>query len=498
MGSKKHRKVNLIALSYYSRRDIQEEIFNFCKNRETVPNFNMEFFGKRPDVLDYPSDISELAKKGSTSFHCSEEIWDDPLKINVNMTPEEYNKIRTGWDFLIDIDSKYLDYSKIAADLIIKALKYNDVENFGIKFSGSKGFHLIVPWNSFPEEINGIKTKDMFPEWPRAIAGYIDSLIKDKLNEEIIRLTNPNKEMEFESIYIPTGEIAISDNISEYICENCRTKMVSMVTPKSKRKIMRCNVCDSIMVKTKEEEVFFASNKDNSKKNPQNFEKKLKTSSLIDSVDIVLVSPRHLFRAPYSLHEKTALCSTVLSPEQLRDFVPSDADPLKVKVVPFYPSAKKDESKKLLLNALDWVEKKQEKPRKYDGKEIDLSGVKISPSMFPPTINKILEGTKSDGRKRALSILVSFFSSLNFPRDYIEETINEWNKKNYSPLKQGYINSQIDWALKNKRLPPNYDKPVYRDLGVLMKNEGFKNPINFTVREIFKQKSKINKGKLNK
>lgn len=496
---KKQRKINLIASSYYSRKDVQNMIYEFCKNRETIPNFNNEFFGKRPDILDYPEDIMSLVKKGATSFHCSEEIWDDPLKIDTNMNVEQYNQIRTGWDFLIDIDSQYLDYSKLAAEMIIKALRYNGVENFGIKFSGSKGFHLIVPWEAFPEEVYGIKTKDMFPEWPRAIAGYIDSLIHDKLSERIISMSSPDKEHEFDMIYIPTGEIAIESNITTFICENCKTKLVSMLPIKSKRKIMRCNVCSTKMEKIKEEPAFFSvSNKDNSKKSPENFSKKIRISDLVDSVDIILVAPRHLFRAPYSLHEKTALCSAVLSPEEIENFVPSDADPLKVTLKNFYPKVEKEEAKKLLLNALDWVEKKQEKVKKYDGREIDLSGVKISENMFPRTILKILEGSKSDGRKRALGILVAFFSSLDLPRDYMEEKISEWNKKNYQPLKEGYIKSQIDWALKNKRLPPNYDKPIYRELGVLSQTDGFKNPINFTIREILRQKSKSSKGKINK
>ena len=95
----KLRKVQEIALFYYSRKDIQQVIYDFCKNRETVPRY-LEGFGKRPDALDYPSDIMTLVKKGATSFHCSEEIWEDPMKINTDMTPELYNKIRTGWDFL--------------------------------------------------------------------------------------------------------------------------------------------------------------------------------------------------------------------------------------------------------------------------------------------------------------------------------------------------------------------------------------------------------------
>ena len=65
------RKVQVEALSWYSRREVQDAIFSFCKNRETIGNFNQEFFAKRPDVLDYPSDIPSLVKKGVTSFHCS-------------------------------------------------------------------------------------------------------------------------------------------------------------------------------------------------------------------------------------------------------------------------------------------------------------------------------------------------------------------------------------------------------------------------------------------
>jgi len=71
------------------------------------------------------------------------------------MREEEFDNLREGGDFLIDIDSKYLDYSKISAQLLIQALEFHGVKNMGIKFSGSKGFHIIVPWKSFPKEVYG-------------------------------------------------------------------------------------------------------------------------------------------------------------------------------------------------------------------------------------------------------------------------------------------------------------------------------------------------------
>ena len=471
------RKVQIIAPAYYSRKDVQEAIFNFCKNRETVPRY-LEGFGKRPDALDYPSDVISLVKNGATSFHCSEEIWSNPMNINTDMTPERYDEIRTGWDFLIDIDSKYLDYSKIAARLIIKFLEHHGLKHIGIKFSGSKGFHILVPWKAFPPEMNGEKTSSKFPEWPRAIAGYVSESIHDKLMGEMMSISKVKAT--YEITYLPTGEPAIEKLSSNYECKKCKFKMSSVISIKKK---LRCPNCQFDLEKISEKKMYVAdSNKDNNQKNPQLFSRKQTTTGLIDTVDIVLVAPRHLFRAPYSLHEKTSLVSVVLTKEEMSNFEVEMADPLRAKIRDYDPHGEEGEGRELLLQSLDWA-KKKEKVKKFDGKAIDLKGLKITEDMFPPVIKKLMEGMKMDGRKRALSVLLAFFSSLGFPKEFIEEKIAEWNKKNYKPLREGYVNSQIDWIVKNKRLPPNYDKPTYKELGVLSETEGLKNPINYTIRE---------------
>jgi hypothetical protein len=95
--------------------------------------------------LQYKSDVFELVKRGATSFHCSEELWENPLNIQTGMNEKQLNELRIGWDLLLDIDSKYIDYSKIYAKIIINFLEFSGVKNVGIKFSGSKGFHIIVP-----------------------------------------------------------------------------------------------------------------------------------------------------------------------------------------------------------------------------------------------------------------------------------------------------------------------------------------------------------------
>lgn len=402
----KEKKINNISLTYYSRKDIQEAIFNFCLGRETIPR-HFDNFGKRPDILEYPSDIIQQVKQGWTSFHCSEELWKNPLELSTDLKPEQMNDLRKGWDLLIDIDSKYLDYSKIACNLIIEALKFHSIRNFGVKFSGSKGFHIIVPWKAFPKQLARQETKNMFPEWPRIIVSYIREMINKKLIE------------------------AISD-----------------ITTKERKSY----------VKDKEE-----------------------AKKVIP--DLILVSPRHLFRAPYSLHEK-GLVSVVLDEEEIKNFQPKMADPLRIKVKNFYPQPEKDEAQELLISALDWYKQEKEeirdKKRKFQEVKIDKSKI-----IFPPCILNIMKGLQ-DGRKRALFILLNYFRSLGLDFEEIEKKIEEWNKKNPKLLKQGYINSQLQWHKRQKKvLPPNCDKIYYKDIGICEKDElcsKIKNPVNYTVK----------------
>lgn len=413
----KEQRVRKITNLYYSRKDIQQAIFQFSENREICPRY-FEGFGKRPDTFQYPSDIFELVKKGATSFHSSEEIWQDPLKIKTGMSEQESNELRTGWDLLIDIDSKYIDYSKISAQVIIEMLKFHGVKNFSIKFSGSKGFHIIVPWNAFPKEINGVKTSDMFPEWARIITQYIMEKTQSRLIEKITDLTRPSK----------------------YVKDFQAPKEVMP--------------------------------------------------------DIILVSPRHLFRMPYSLHEKTALASVVLNEEELEKFELTHADPLKAIPKNFYPEAEEGEAKELLVQALDWGrEHIQEQQEKSKGKFANYKPIElknISEEVYPPCILNILKGI-GDGKKRALFALINFFRSIGMPKEDLEKKIYEWNEKNQVPLKKGYIFSQLNWAYRRKPILPPNCKEFYQGIAVCIPDtlcSRIKNPINYTVRKNFSPKNK--------
>ncbi len=379
--------------------------------------------------------------------------------------------------------------------------------------SGNKGFHIIIPWKAFPEEVYGQKTKDMFPEWPRAICNYLSKIIQPKLAEKIFEQEDSLKE-----IAKRTGkkqeELLITECLSchkpaekrelvTWECPNCKNEVIML---RKTKRIPKCpnDDCRNSLVEIKSKEIFYCKFCDiNSNKEPDMFAKeRQKTESLIEA-DLILVAPRHLFRMPYSLHEKTALSSIVIDKEKVKEFQITDAKPFKKDIKNFYPDAKPDEARELLLQALDLKEQNEAtekfqikpKPKEFNNIKKDYKQVKIpNPTidLYPPCIKNILKGVKQDGRKRALFVLINFFKSLGLDNEELETQINEWNEKNYKPLKQGYVRSQLYWHNKqNSRLPPNCDKPNYNDLGVCSPDElcrQVKNPVNYAMKMYFKKK----------
>ena len=517
----KEQRIREILFLYYLRKDVRNAIFKFSQDRECIPRY-FEGFGKRPDSFQYEADILEQVRRGATSFHCSEELWSDPLEISTEFSAEQFDELRVGWDLLLDIDSPYLEYSKIYADLLIKTLEFHGIQNIGVKFSGSKGFHIIIPWKAFPKEIYGQKTKDMFPEWPRLICEYLTSIIQPKLADAIYgeqslkELAEKTGKSE-EDLMITECKLcnrpAIKKILITWECPHCKNQIVNLEGTFNNRKKPKCPDCRKDLEEKKDlmQEIYSCDFcQISSEKNPNDFAKtREKTETLIEA-DLILVSPRHLFRMPYSLHEKTALASIVIDKNKIKDFQIKDANALKVEVKDFCPNSKPNEAKELLLQALDWKEQKnqQDQYRKEskteqlknknfeidnnDNKKGEYKQIQIpdpSPEIYPPCIKKLLNGVKDDGRKRALFVLINFFKSLGTDEQILEEIINKWNEKNYKPLKKGYIQSQLSWyKRKSARMPPNCDKTNYKDLNICQPDalcRKIKNPVNYAVKRYF-------------
>ncbi len=415
-------------LKHYSRKDVQKEIVKICKNREVAVNFGNKGFGKRPDVIQYEADVNELAKQGASSFHISVERWNDPLQLSSGITKRDMDEIRSGFDLLLDVDSKFVAYSKIGAYLVIEALKFYNIKNIFVKFSGGSGFHILVPYESFPLNVNNFETRKLFPDGVRVIAAYLRDMIKQHLSEQILSL-NTIEEIS-KNLNIPLKDLISDDGFNPF--------------------------------------------------------------SVVD-IDSVLISPRHLFRSPYSINEKTGLVSVPIEYENVRKFDLKSAkiNNIEVGKVNFLQDLKGDngEAGKLILQAFDWAMRNKREEIKELNKAKDFTAPinAISTDFFPPCMKLGLQGLK-DGKKRFVFILINFLRSSGWNMDSIKEFLLKWNKKNPEPLREGYILSQISWASRQKvMLPPNCDNQAYyMGIGICCPDDlckKIKNPVNYAIRK---------------
>lgn len=217
-------------------------------------------------------------------------------------------------------------------------------------------------------------------------------------------------------------------------------------------------------------------------------------------VDPVLISPRHLFRMPYSLNGKTFLVSLPLKPERISEFerMQAKADSVKIEN-PFLGNGEKNEAELLITEALDWHARMRKKEERRIERSLQITRP-VPPERFPPCVKNILNGL-ADGRKRSLFILLNFLRSSKWTWEDIEKFIAEWNAKNKPPLHENYVRSQVRWhRARNKEvLPPNCShEGWYKDFGVCAPDEkckSVKNPVNYALRGMEKaEKEKPKKG----
>ncbi len=422
-------------LEWYSRKDVQNNILKIAKNREVVSVFKDGNFGKRPDMISYPSDIINAVENGAVSFHCSVERWSNPMKLEPGMTKENLDELRIGWDVLIDPDVNDFEIAKISVKQIIEAFKDFGIRNYYIKFTGGKGFHIAIPFESLPKKVNLKPTSKQYPELLEKIIGFLKWYLEDLMREALLEIGTTNE-----------------------IANRINKKVEEVLT--------------------------------NGKLDP------------FKVVNLDVFGSRHLFRMPFALNEKTFLVSLPISEKDIDKFEKEDAKVENVKIKEsFLVKGIEGEAEALIIEALDWatrykrVEKIISELPSLPRKKVR----KIPEQFFPPCIKRILEGM-NDGRKRSVFILINFLRNVGWNNEDIEKKIYEWNEKNYPPLRESYIRTQLRWHFRQKRnlLPPNCDNPIfYEDMGLKDKCEEcrkkgeVKNPINypFLLLKRFKKKS---------
>ncbi len=415
------------ALVYYKRKEIQQAILAQAANKEVVGSFNGQSYAKRPDILQYPQDVLSLVQQGVTSFHASEELWTNPLHIVTGMSKDETLRLRKGWDLVLDIDCHDWVLSQYSAEYIVKALEYMGIQSLSIKFSGNHGFHIGVPFEAFPEDIQGKKTKTLFPDAPRRIAAYIQHLIRDQLKKKLLEhfslltiATNAKKEL---SAILTNGEFD-------------PFKAVSI---------------DTILISSRHlYRMAYSFNEKSGLISLPIDPKKIMEFSLQEAQPQAVKVTRHFL-------ERTSI-------------TPLQANQLILQAYDFKPNIELP---------------KEEKHRDYE----ELKEA-IPETFFPECIKKILGGI-DDGKKRAVFILVNFLRSVGWTKDQIEEKIYQWNTMNKAPLREVYIKSQLRHAFeKTSVLPPSCKNEMYyKDLGVQCEAricERWKNPVAVAKRSVYR------------
>jgi DNA primase catalytic subunit len=494
-------------LRHYKRLDVQNAMVNSSKSREIAVRFD-KGFGKRPDILSYPNDVLEMAKKGATSFHVSEERWENPLHLLTGMRKKDQDALRTGWDLVLDIDCKSWKYSKIITNLLIQELKIHGVKSISCKFSGNKGFHIGVPFEAFPESIHDEPVKALFPEGVRRIATYLTMKIEPKLLSYIKAndsIENINKELAKpvtqKTVCKQCDKEQETKQKFQFTCPKCNHQIFT----EAEEKYKTCPQCSGIMLKADLTIIKCRYCQST------NFEEKLDLTNLLD-VDTVLISSRHLYRMPYSLHEKSGLVSIPVNPETILDFKKEEAKPEHVNFSYKFldtTNTQSGEAAQLILEAFDFkpesvqkaekeTEKKFKQSKKFD--DIDEVQEKIPEELFPPCIKIGLQGME-DGRKRFLFAATNFLSSAGYTNEEMQEIFDEWNKKNPEALREVNIKGHLRYHKSNKKnvMPPNCgNKAYYKDLGICKPDlhcPKIKNPFQYAKRKMFILKLKENSGR---
>lgn len=345
------------------------------------------------------------------------------------MKKKDAENLRIGWDLVLDIDCPFLEYAKIAADLVIKALKYHGIKSISCKFSGGTGFHIGVPFEAFPDKVHDKETRLLFPDGPRKIALYLKEMIKRHLTDEILK----------------------KETISQLIKK----------TGKGFKEIVKHNVFDPFSI--------------------LNIDTLLISSRHLYRMPYVFNEKTGLVSIPINPDKVLSFNRAIASPNYVR-----------VSKFRFLDksSAEKNEANKLIVQAFDFSESRTEEIKIKNEKIYAMPEFALQEKFFPPCIQNILKGIE-DGKKRSIFILVNFLTSVGWDYEKIENLLRDWNKKNPEPVREVYIVGQLRYHKQQKKkiLPPNCQNLMYyKDFGVCTPDnlcQKIKNPVNYSRRKTF-------------
>lgn len=402
--------------AWYSRRDVQSAIIALAKHREVAGVLESGAFLERPNALQYPGDVLALVRRGALELHMSLERWRNPMALKDG----NYADLRSGWDLVLDLDCDRTEHGAVAAQSILSFLERFGLRAVSVKFTGGTGFHIGVPWESMPKRIALKPAELAYPELARAMGQYIKEKVRSDFSARLL------------------------DQWTVQELADSAEKRVADIAPAGK----------------------------------------LDPFALV-GIDPILISPRHLVRMAYSLH-KSGRVSVPLLPSELTKFRPKeDALPEHVRELrPFLQPGEPEEAAALAVEAWDWAathklgwhesaesgeEERiaqrlrarshalevrsvpQHTTMRVLGRKPGAIGRTVPKELFPPCVHNALKGL-SDGRKRALFLLLNFLVSMQWEWGDVEKEIVAWNERNTPPLKDGYVRTQLRWHQRQAEL----------------------------------------------
>ncbi|MEM4144244.1 MAG: DNA primase noncatalytic subunit PriX [Candidatus Bathyarchaeia archaeon] len=194
--------------SWYLREDFLKEIQPWLWGREL-------WFGKgapRPLKANGPEDFRSLVEKyGKTSvfpLFISTQVFSEPLKLE----SESPDKLRVNWDFFLDLDCEKFEDVKRAAVKAQKTLERFNVKDFLLKFSGRRGFHLIIPGLSLDIFTAG-EYRLAYPKLALNLARFFEAVINEPRVKVDTQVYQPRQMMRAPySIHEETGLVSVPVN----------------------------------------------------------------------------------------------------------------------------------------------------------------------------------------------------------------------------------------------------------------------------------------------
>ena len=183
MKAPSKRYLKDLSRKWYSRDDVAEFIYEYiCKHCRESMGFDVDGRVSRPLYVYHPEDVIDYAGV-IASYHASIDRYEVYPGLVRDLPPS------VGWDLIIDIDCKPLQLSdakleawELAKHLtteFIRFLVYTFYEdNVYVKYSGNRGFHIIIPWESLPREVLGYSLLDYKEELYKTVLIFVRDLIE--------------------------------------------------------------------------------------------------------------------------------------------------------------------------------------------------------------------------------------------------------------------------------------------------------------------------------